>query len=109
MSQREGPRRVVLTDYRDTKEREGAVDVELPDGTTLRIPPPVMWPEEVAKLKTGDHDDLVKGCALILGDDGWERWVAAGGTSVLLMSMIDDSLQGDGLGLGESSASTASS
>jgi hypothetical protein len=100
---------VVLQDYRDTKEREGATDVELPDGTMVRIPPPVLWPEEVAKLQTGDHGDMIRGCQLILGDAGWQAWVAAGGTSVMLMGIIDDTLKAEGLGLGESSASTGSS
>ena len=109
MSKREGPRRVVLNDYRDTKEREGATDVELPDGSTLRIPPPVLWPEEVAALQAGDHADMIRGCQLILGEEGWARWVAAGGTSVMLMGIIDDTLKAEGLSLGESSASTASS
>jgi hypothetical protein len=109
MSKREGPRRVVLQDYRDTKEREGATDVELPDGTTVRIPPPVLWPEEVASLQAGDHADMVRGCQLILGQEQWDRFVGAGGTSVMLMGIIDDTLKAEGLAVGESSASTGSS
>lgn len=97
-------RRVVLSDYRQRKIDEGAVDVELADGTTLTVPPPHVWPDDVVKkARAGDLEG--SGIAL-LGEEDYARWCASGGNGSLLASLMGDEFN---LDVGESEASSSSS
>lgn len=97
------PTKVNLTDYKERKEAEGAIDVETDDGQTFRIPPPELWPDAVGKLvKEGDMVGLGEA---LLGPDGYERFVAAGGSAVILNGIFAEV---HGIDVGERKASPRS-
>ena len=65
---------VNLGDYAAKIEAEGALDIHLADGSTVRIPPPALWPDEADDLlQKGDSEGTYRS---ILGDDGYERFMA---------------------------------
>ena len=90
MSKRNRPR-VNLTDYLDKKGSEGGFDIDLPDGSSIAIPPPEVWPEEVANA--GQED--VKAIAKALLGDRYDEFIAAGGSSFALASMVQEFGGGD--------------
>lgn len=97
---------VTLDDYKEKKADEGAIDVKLRDGTTFRIPPPELWPDEATRdaqeaRRTGDLD-LERSARLIVGDKEFDRFVANGGSATLFHSLLTDEHQA---ATGESSAS----
>lgn len=87
----------------ERRQRESAVEIDLGDGTTVTIPAPELWSDDVAKsLARGDTDAALDA---LLGDDGAMRWRAQGGTWSLLNAVYIDS---QGSTPGESSASSSS-
>ena len=91
-----GHRKVVLDDYKAKKIDEGAIDCELPDGSTITIPPPQVWSDEV--MRCARADDAEGAGIALLGKDEYQRFCEAGGSGALLSSMVSDEL---GLGLPE--------
>lgn len=89
-------RRVVLTDYKAKKVEEGAVDIDLGDGTVVTIPPPPVWSDAV--VAAGRAQDLEAAGRALLGDADYDRFVAAGGSGTLLNAIVLDEL---GLDVGE--------
>lgn len=87
MSKRDAPARLKLSDFKERKELEGAVDVEMDDGQVFRIPPPELWPDAVGKVGDGDIEEVGR---LILGAETFDSFVAAGGTGMLLQAIVDD-------------------
>lgn len=83
MSKRTGPTKVKLSDFKERKELEGAIDVETDDGQVFRIPPPEVWPDEVNDITKGDRD-AVRMAQVILGADQYEKFCAAGGNAAML-------------------------
>lgn len=76
------------------------------DSTVIRagdrefvIPPPVLWPNEALQSALLDRDKCAK---LLLGDEQWDAFQAAGGTGALLVKIIEEREQ---LPVGESEAS----
>lgn len=99
-----GPHRVVLADFKAKKRDEGAIDIELENGTTVRVDPPELWPDEAQKLgRAGDDEGAA--VALLGGQDQYDEFVAGGGTAMLLWSIVKDV---HGLNAGESGASSSS-
>lgn len=88
MSQRTGPTRIKLSDFKERKELEGAIDVETDDGQVFRIPPPEIWPDEVSALAR--VQDVPGMARAILGDEKFEAFIAAGGTATLLNAIYAD-------------------
>jgi hypothetical protein len=87
---RRGHRRVVLADYKAKKIDEGAIDIELDDGTIVTVPPPQVWPDDVIlAARTGDPIGPAK---LLLGDKEYERFLAGGGSGSVLNAIIFDEL-----------------
>lgn len=82
MSKRTGPARIKLSDFKERKGREGSVEVETDDGQVFVIPPPELWPDDVAKLY--QENDGVGMCRALLGSDKYDAFVAAGGSSAMI-------------------------
>lgn len=95
--------RIRLTDYKERKESEGAIDVETDDGQVFRIPPPELWPDSVGKLVR--ENDLVGLGEALLGADGYARFVEAGGSAVILNGIFAEV---HGVDVGERRASPPS-
>lgn len=85
MSKKSGPTRIKLSDFKERKENEGAIDIEAGD-EVFRVPPAELWPDELAGLR----GDLVAQAECIMGADVFARFRAAGGTANLLDSIIKD-------------------
>lgn len=85
MSKRTGPHKVSLSDFKERKENEGAIDIEA-GGKTFRVPPAELWPDEVSTLR----GDLVAQAKCIMGDEAFGGFQAAGGTANLLDAIIKD-------------------
>lgn len=100
--------RIKLSDYKERKADEGAIDIELDDGSLFRIPPPELWPDEVMErtrtlTKENAHEyPLAEQARDIVGAEEWARFTANGGTAVLFHSLLKED---HGADLGESSAS----
>jgi len=75
--------RYKLSDYRSKRIEEASIVVELDDGTDITIPPADCWPD---KLPRGG-EALFRA---VLGDDQFDRYIAAGGTMKLLDSIVAD-------------------
>lgn len=105
--------RVNLADYKERKADEGSIDVDLPDGTTFRIPPPELWPDLVTlriqaeQASPSDapytHEQMARD---IVGTEEFDHFVAQGGTATLFHMLLKEE---HGLEPGESSASSSSS
>lgn len=97
-----------LHDWMDERTEEASLDVTLSDGTVLTIPPPELWPEEckavLEKQRAGKADDSDLG-KLIWGKDGWDAFIADGGTTAAFTRLLIERHQ---LTSGESSASSSS-
>lgn len=88
-----------LAEFVERKNTELGIDIDLSDGSTVRVPAPECWPDMRA------IEDLNECARLILGDEQWARFTADGGTYKLLDSILADA---KGAGAGESSASSES-
>lgn len=105
MSKRTGPVKVKLSDFRERKELEGAIDIETDDGQTFRVPPPEVWPDDVQKFVKGEEKDIVGLSKAILGNDRYAAFCAAGGSAALLNAIFAEY---HGADVGESPASSSS-
>lgn len=103
MSKRDN-KRVKLSDFKDRKRDEGAIDIEGDDGTVFRIEPPELWPDEVHSIDAS-KDPVAFARALLGGEERYAAFVAAGGTAGVLAGILDER---HGTGTGESSASSRS-
>lgn len=92
-----------LAEFVERHRAEHGIPIELPDGTTVVIPPAELWPDEVQPLL--DADDFAGATRLILGPDPYDQFVAAGGTWKLINLIMRDA---KGASAGESSASSES-
>jgi hypothetical protein len=93
-------RKVRFTDYVD-RRREDSIEIELPDGSTVIVPPGELWPDAAHDaLAAGDMAETTR---LVLGDDH-DRFVAAGGNWRILSGILQDVR---GTDPGESAASSA--
>ena len=98
-----GHRAVVLSDYKAKKMDEGAIDLQLDDGTTVTVPPAQVWADDV--MVCASAGDLIGAGIALLGKDEYDHFVRAGGSGALLSALVQDEL---GLTTGESPASPAS-
>lgn len=80
---------VILSDYKAKKAEEGAIDIVAGD-ETFTVPPAALWPDEMTTPEV--RGDWVAQAKLLLGDDAYARFVAAGGTAVLLQAIVNDEL-----------------
>lgn len=80
-------RRVKLSDYKDRKADEGAIEIETDDGQVWRVAPPELWPDDVLSL--AERDDSVGAARLLIGER-YDEFVKAGGSAMLVMSIVKD-------------------
>jgi hypothetical protein len=97
-----------LSEFREKREEEASLDLELSDGTVLRIPPPDLWPDKcmdvLALQRKGEADDSDLAKA-IWGAANWKKYVADGGTTAMFSRLLIERFQ---MTTGESSASSSS-
>lgn len=87
--------RVVLSEFKQRKRDEGALVIEVDDGTEFTLDPPALWPDGVTEaLSAGDVTQAVQ---LIMGDDDYTAFCAAGGTATIVASIYEE-LAGGSLG-----------
>lgn len=96
-------RKVKLSDFKAKKELEGAIDLEMDDGTVFRIPPPELWPDAVAELN--QNNDTIGAARALIGEDRYEEFVAKGGNAMAVLGVIGDE---HGITVPESDASSSS-
>lgn len=85
----------VLTEVR---EKHPDIVIDLGDADPVSFPDPRLWGREITEL--GDDNEAV--IKKLLGDDGYERFMDAGGTLGVFQEIIERST---GVSLGESSTS----
>jgi hypothetical protein len=91
-----------LGDFKEKKNREGAIEIETERGTFV-IDAPELWSDEVATAAM-QGDATLLGPALL--GAAYDEFVAAGGNAVILMSIVEEV---HGENAGKSSSSSASS
>lgn len=91
------PRRIKLADYKQKKRDEGAIEIEMEDGSVFHVDPPELWPDEIQPLALAE--DGVGMAKILIGEDRYADFVAAGGTASMVSAMVGDEL---GLSPGES-------
>lgn len=90
--------RVKLADHLEKKNKEGRIVVELSDGSTVTVPPPSMFPDDlVDDLEAGRFQASTIG-PRIVGEDDWAKLAAEGLTGTGLMELIEEK---HGASLGE--------
>lgn len=103
MSNKAGPRRLVVADWEATKRAEGTVILDLGDGIEISIDPPLFWARKFDGHKlprTGP--ELMRG---VVGPEQLEVWFNSGRTLEELDAAWTDAY---GLTMGESGASSRS-
>ena len=82
---------VSLADYKAKKEEQGSVPIDIGDGDVIYTRSPWSLPDEDMKAlaKADTLDDVETVARIILGDN-FDRFIAAGGTSTLLASILDE-------------------
>lgn len=99
-----GVTRIKFSDWKGKKEDEGAIEIELDDGSLIRIAPPELWPDEATHA--AEAEDIV-GLAVALtgGPEPYQKFLAAGGSAAMISIMLKEV---HGVEVGESSASSSS-
>ena len=93
--------KVNLKELIERKRHEGSIEVET-DTETFWIDPPELWTDEM--LERAVHDDNLGLCKLLLGgDEGYARFVAAGGGQAIIGTILAEA---GGFPLPASSASS---
>lgn len=89
---------VSWTQYQEEKRDKGGIKLAMDDGRTFFIPPPELWPDDVASMS--DPADIGR---RLMGDDDFKVFCADyGGSGTVIASLVRDTL---GKTLGESPAS----
>jgi len=92
----------------DVKERlvdKYAIEVELSDGTVLRIDPPELWSDKCRQVLTDPSKNDIDLGREMMGKAAWDKFVADGGTGALFAHLLQERYQ---LTKGESEASSTS-
>lgn len=96
-------KKINLAEYVERRKGTGSVVVDLGDGKTVTIPPLELWADEV--FDTASAGDTKAAMAMLLGDEGAQAFIDAGGNYRMLSGIVRDQL---GLSVGESEASSPS-
>lgn len=81
-------RRVKLSDFKDRKADEGAIEIVTDDEQIWRVPPPELWSDDVLTLST--TNPLAAAELLIGGPEKYAAFVLAGGSAMLVMGIVND-------------------
>lgn len=100
------PKVFAFQEFIDEREAETAIPFTMPNGETFTIPGPDFWPDRLPNAVREGFDALGRA---ILGDDDWDRFVAAGGKGRALNAFYAWAVeQRQGATPGESEASDVS-
>jgi hypothetical protein len=92
---------VKLFDYVERKKKAGSITVDLgKEHGTVVIPPMELWADEV--FDTASAGDTKAAIVLLLGQDGADRFAAAGGNYRMLSGIVREQM---GLSVPQSEAS----
>lgn len=80
-----------------------SIEIELNDGQVISIPPSKLWPDLAMQELT--EGKFASAGRAILGDEKYERFVAGGGSTMILADLIERT---QGASVGESNASPSS-
>lgn len=92
-----------LATFIEAKRKADSIEIDLADGTSVLLPPPVLWSEEARALLGKRGANKRKLVDLLLGEADAARFVAEGGSYDLLDAIY---LDAQGADVGESSASS---
>lgn len=98
-------KKIKLGEMQERLIDEGALDVELDDGTVLRIDPPELWSDKCREILTDSTKDDADLGREMMGAANWKKFVAQGGTGALFARLLIERYQ---LTLGESEGSSTS-
>lgn len=88
--------KINLREFKDAKRAEGTIDIET-DAETFSIDPPEVWTDAMLALaEAGDNLGLCQ--ALLGGEEGYARFVAAGGSQAIIGGILKEHA---GLSLGK--------
>lgn len=97
--------RLKLGEVRERLADAGAIDIELDDGTVIRIDPPELWSDKCRSILTDPTKNDVDLGTEMMGAANWKKFVADGGTGALFAHLLMERYQ---LTKGESEASSTS-
>lgn len=95
-------KRYNLAEFVEAKRRDDGIVVELSDGSTITVPPGILWPLEA--LDAMRRADMAEATRLFLGDEQHERFTADGGNWRILDAILRDAT---GVDMGEPPASSS--
>lgn len=96
--------RINLNEYIERKREEKSIEIELPDGSTVVMPPAELW-SDAARAVLGDPTRRAEAIRLLLGDEQADRFTAAGGSFAILNGIY---MEQQGIETGEAPASSTS-
>lgn len=86
--------KVVLAEYKEKQLKEKSVEIELSDGSSVFMLPPQLWDDSFIQIAK-DEGDQVLAEKLLGGAENYKRFVDDGGTSMILMSLIAETMGTD--------------
>jgi hypothetical protein len=88
-----------LSEFIESKRAGRQTEIELPDGSTIRVDPIDLWSDDALTLS---QTDPVKAAKTILGEDVYTQFKAGGGSAGVLFALLTDK---QGVTAGEASPS----
>lgn len=82
------PKRYVLAEFREERNRLASIEIETDDGQVFVIPAPELWPDTVGPAAR--KGDVVAVAKLVLGDEMFDRFTRAGGSARMLDAIMLD-------------------
>jgi len=94
-----------LGEVRERLVDKGAIEVELSDGTIIRIDPPELWPDKCRQVLNDPAKTDADLGREMMGAENWKKFAADGGTGALFAHLLMERYQ---MTAGESSGSSTS-
>lgn len=86
--------KVVLAEYKEKMLREKSVEIGLSDGSSIFMLPPQLWDDSFIQIAK-DEGDQALAEKLLGGPENYKRFIDDGGTSMILMSLIAETMGTD--------------
>ena len=87
--------KVVLHEYKEKALKENSIEIELSDGSSVFMLPPQLWDSSFTEAATSGAGDEALCIKLLGGEENYKKFVDDGGSSMILMSLLADSLGTD--------------
>jgi hypothetical protein len=97
--------KIKLSDLVERKRTEGAIEIELSDGSSLQVDPPELWSDKARKIAAdpkSTDEDLGKE---LFGAEQWKKFLADGGGVGMFVVILQERFN---MTAGESQASSSS-